>query len=352
MVNRYLALEVLKPSVVVFGLLVLLFAGFSWVAFLGEAVNSLLPVSMIFTLIALKVGIALELLMPISLYFGIILGLGRLYGDSEMKALMASGISPYQVLTPVFALSCFVAVLVGGFSLYLRPLAYEKSYQLKAEGEAGFRISNIDAGHFYERNGGSLVFFAEGIDQKRNRLSRVFVQSEHENHLRIISAREAEEHVDPQSGTSIPVLLDGVEYQFTKDGDITHISGFSRLAIYPRPIQAEYKRKASSTQNLMHSDARKDIAELQWRFSTPFSTVLLALLGVPLSRAAPRQGKYAKIFTATVVFSAYYFLGVIIKALIDEAAIPVFPGIWSIVIGFGVLLVFLLVPSRFAKGMS
>jgi lipopolysaccharide export system permease protein len=350
---------------------VLLFAGFSWVAFLGEAVNSLLPVSMIFTLIALKVGISLELLMPISLYFGIILGLGRMYADSEMKALMASGISPYQVLTPVFALSCLVAVFVGGFSLYLRPLAYERSYQLKAEGEAGFRISNIDAGHFYGRNGGSLVFFAEGIDQKRNRLSRVFVQSEHGNKLRVISAKEAEEHVDPQSGTSIPVLLDGVEYQFTREGGtsipvlldgveyqftreggITHISSFSRLAIYPRPIQADYKRKASSTQNLMHSNARKDIAELQWRFSTPFSTVILALLAVPLSRAAPRQGKYAKIFTATVVFSAYYFLGLMIKSFIDEATISVFPGIWSIVIGFGVLLVFLLAPSKFAKGIA
>jgi len=215
MVNRYLVREILKPSVVIFGLLVVLFAGFSWVAFLGEAVNSLLPVSMIFTLIALKLGIAIELLMPISLYFGVILGLGRLYADSEMKALMASGISPYQVLTPVFALSCFVAVIVGGFSLYLRPLAYERSYELKAEGEAGFRIGNLDAGHFYERDDGSLVFFAEEVDQQRNRLSRVFVQSEHKNHLRVISAKEAEEVVDPQSGTSIPVLHDGIEYQFT-----------------------------------------------------------------------------------------------------------------------------------------
>jgi lipopolysaccharide export system permease protein len=351
MVNRYLAREILKPSVVVFGLLVLLFTGFSWVAFLGEAVNSLLPVSMLFTLITLKLGIAIELLMPVSLYFGIILGLGRLYADSEMKALMASGISPYQVLIPVFALSCLVAVFVGGFSLYLRPLAYERVYQLKAEGEAGFRISNIDAGHFYERNDG-LVFFAEGVDQKRNRLSRVFVQSEHKNHLRVISAKAAEEQVDSQSGTSIPVLLDGIEYQFTRDGDITHISSFSRLSIYPRPIQAEYKRKASSSKNLMYSNARKDIAELQWRLSTPFSTILLALLAVPLSRAAPRQGKYAKIFTATVVFATYYFLGLMIKSFIDEATISAFPGIWSIVIGLGVLLVILLAPSKFAKRIS
>ena len=102
----------------------------------------------------------------------------------------------------------------------------------------------------------------------------------------------------------------------------------------------------------MQSTVRKDIAELQYRLSTPFSTVLLALLAVPLSRAAPRQGKYAKIFTATVVFSAYYFLGLMIKSFINNAAISNFPGIWSIVIGFGVLLVFLLTHSKFAKGIS
>ena len=41
----------------------------------------------------------------------------------------------------------------------------------------------------------------------------------------------------------------------------------------------------------MQSDNPEDIAELQWRLSTPLSTLLLALLGVLLSRTTPRQGK-------------------------------------------------------------
>lgn len=352
MLVRYLVREVLKPSIVICGLLVALFAGYSWVTFLSKAVNALLPVNMILMLIALKVGIALEVLIPISLYFGVILGFGRLYTDSEMKAFMACGVNPYRILLTVFALSCLVAVLVSIFSLYLRPLAYEQSYRLKAEAEAGFRISNLDAGHFYERRNGSLVFFAEDIDQRHQKLSKVFVQSEHGDDIQVFSAKEAQEHMDPHTGISIPVLFDGFEYKLTREGEIKHISGFSRLAIYPQELEAEYKRKAESTQNLLKSDSRKDIAELQWRASTPFSAILMGLLGVPLSRASPRQGKYAKIFTATIIFSVYYFTGLMVKTLVEQGALPIIPGLWWIVLALGILLAYLLAPSRFTKVTS
>lgn len=351
MLVKYLAREVLKPSAVVCGLLVALFAGYSWVTFLSKAVNALLPVDMILTLIALKVGIALEVLIPISLYFGVILGFGRLHTDSEIKAFMACGVNPYRILFTVFAISCVVAVLTSIFSLYLRPLAYEESYRLRAEGEAGFRISNLDAGHFYERRNGSLVFFAEAIDQHHQKLSEVFVQSEHGDDIQIFLAMKAQETMDPQSGLSIPVLFDGFEYKLTREGEIKHISSFSRLAIYPQDFETEYKRKAESTPNLLKSDSRKDMAELQWRFSTPFSAILMGLLGVPLSRAAPRQGKYAKIFTATIIFSVYYFAGLMVKTLVEQGTLPLIPGLWVIVLALGALLAYLLAPSRFTKAM-
>ncbi|MFZ1745773.1 MAG: LPS export ABC transporter permease LptF [Nitrospirales bacterium] len=351
MLVRYLIREVLKPSAAVCGFLVALFAGYSWVIFLSNAVNALLPVKLILALIALKVGIALEVLIPISLYFGVILGFGRLYADSEMKAFMACGVNPYRILFTIFFLSCFVGVLVSIFSLYLRPLAYEESYRLKAEGEAGFRISNLDAGHFYERRNGSLVFFAEDINRRQQRLSGVFVQAENGDDLQVFSAKEAQEQMDPQSGLSVPVLLDGFEYKLTREGEIKHISGFSRLAIYPQEFDGEF-RKAASTKKLLKSDSPRDIAELEWRLSTPFSAILMGLLGVPLSRASPRQGKYGKIFTATIIFSVYYFTGLMVKTFVEQGVLPIFPGLGWIVLALGIVLAYLLAPSRFTKVMS
>ncbi len=352
MLVRYLIREVLKPTAVVCGLLVALFAGYSWVTFLSKGMNTLLPGNMILTLIVLKVGIALEVLIPISLYFGVILGFGRLSADSEMKAFMACGVNPYRILLTIFVLSCFVGVIVSIFSLYLRPLAYEKSYRLKAEGEAGFRVSNLDAGHFYERRNGSLVFFAEDVDQDHQKLSGVFIQSENGDNLQVFSAKTAQEQIDPQSGISIPVLFDGFEYKLTREGEIKHISGFSRLAIYPQELEEEYRRKAKSTQNLIASASRKDIAELQWRFIAPFSTILMGLLGVPLSRASPRQGKYAKTFTATVIFSVYYFTELMVKTLVEQGNIPIIPGLWWTILGLGAVLAYWLAPTRFPRSLS
>ena len=349
MLSLYFARETLKPTVVVCGVLVVLFAGYSWVTILADATHSLLPFNMILTLIGFKIVIALEVLLPVSLYLGIILGFGRLYHDSEIKALMACGVSPYRILAVIFIPTCLVATIVAMLSLYLRPWAYSQSYQLKAEGEAGFRISNLDPGHFYERRDGSLVFYADAKDSQQNRLSRVFVQSEHGDILRVISAREAEEHIDPRSGISVPMLFNGFEYKLSPRGDIDHISAFSRLAIYPEEITSDYKRKAVSTKELNRSEKPKDIAELHWRFSTIISTLLLGLLAVPLSRAAPRQGKYAKVFTAVIIYAVYYFTGLLTKLLAEQGDIPIFPGLWWVVGALGVLVSVLLSPSRFTK---
>ena len=345
-ISRYLVREVLKPSTAVCAILVILFAGYCWTTFLDKAVNALIPADILASLIGLKVGIAMEVLLPVSLYFGVILGLGRLYADSEMKGFMSCGVSPYRMLGTIVVLASFVAILVGGLSLYLRPWAYAQSYQLKGHAEAALSVDNLDVGHFYERREGALVFFAEGQDPETNRLQGVFVQSGHDDKIRILMAKEAEDNIDPVSGLTIPVLFDGIEYKLTRGGEISHISKFSRLAIYPEAVTLDYKRKAARTKDLWASDSRKDIAELQWRLSTPFSTVLLGLLAVPLSRVLPRTGKYAKIFTATVIFAVYYFLGLLAKTLVEKGTLPLFPGLWLIVIGLAALVTFFLLPSR------
>ncbi|MCA9461575.1 MAG: LPS export ABC transporter permease LptF [Nitrospira sp.] len=349
MLSRYLIWEVIKPTVVVLGILVTLFAGYSWVTFLASSANALLPFNMILTLVGLKIAIALEVLLPVSLYLGIILGFGRLYADSEMKALMACGVSPYRVLSIILVPTGVVAMVVAVFSLYVRPLAYAQTYQLKAEAEAGFRISNLDPGHFYERRDSALVFYAEAVDTATHRLKRVFVQSDGGNTVRVISAQEAEEQLDPKTGRMLPMLFNGYEYKFSRDGDIKHISGFSQLAIYPQDVSIDYKRKATSTSVLWQSTNLRDIAELHWRFSTACSTMLLSMLAIPLSRAAPRQGKYGKIFTAVVIFAVYYFLGILMMTMVEQGNVPPLPGQWVVIGALLFIVAALVSPSRFTK---
>jgi lipopolysaccharide export system permease protein len=78
----------------------------------------------------------------------------------------------------------------------------------------------------------------------------------------------------------------------------------------------------------MGSSRPGDVSELQWRLSTPVSTVLLSLLAIPLSRTAPRRGKYAKILVAVILYAVYYNLCLAAKTWVEHRVVPRVPGIW------------------------
>jgi lipopolysaccharide export system permease protein len=107
-------------------------------------------------------------------------------------------------------------------------------------------------------------------------------------------------------------------------------------------IQPGYKVKAASTGHLIHSNNSEEIAEVQWRLAAPLSAILLALLGVPLSRSSPRQGKYAGVPIAIVIFAAYYNLSAMMKKWVGQGVIDILPGIWWVHIFLAGLLLVLL----------
>ncbi len=345
--DRYLTREILKPLFAISGVLILIFTSFNWVRYLGRAVDAQLPTSMIFTLITYKVIIALEVLLPVALLLSIVLGLGRLHTQLEMTALSACGISPGKVVKVVCLLALGLAIIVSSLSLFIRPWAYQQSYELQAKADTGFRLADLEAGRFYERKkgDGSLVIFMKEIDHKGGRMKQVFVHNEKDNKIRLLSAREAYEQHDPKSNEIQPVLVDGYEYKLSRDGGVDRITEFKELTIYPnRKEDVYYTRRASPTMRLVNSSNPKETAELQWRLSTGLSTLLLALLGIPLSRSTPRHGKYAKIFVAVIVFAIYYNLGAMAISWVEQGVVNAsFPGIWWV---NGLLIIALLTIYR------
>ena len=60
----------------------------------------------------------------------------------------------------------------------------------------------------------------------------------------------------------------------------------------------------------------------------PLSTVLLAVLAVLLSRTTPRQGRFAKLFIAILVFVVYYNTLGVSMSWIERGVIPAAIGLW------------------------
>ena len=71
--------------------------------------------------------------------------------------------------------------------------------------------------------------------------------------------------------------------------------------------------------------------------------MVLALLAVPLSRTTPRQGRYAKLFTAIVVCFIYINAVSIAQKLVERGELHPIIGVWSVhlcLVGIALLLLY------------
>jgi lipopolysaccharide export system permease protein len=348
-IDRYIMREIIKPTVAVCAILVFIFGCYMATRFLVDALSGQLPGTTVLILILLRIAIALEVLLPTTLYLCVVVALGRLYKDSEMIALFSCGVSLGRVLRPVLYTAVVVAVIVASLSLFIRPWAYKQYYRVKAHAEANFDLTRMNDGTFYETEQGARVIYAEEVDHQQDEAGRVFIRTERDDTLQVISARQANQSMDQASGKQILVFTDGYLYEFSRTGTEGRVIQFEQSAMPLEPkedIRQKYRVKAASTGTLARSDDSKDMAEFQWRLSTPLATILLALIGVPLSRSSPRHGKYAKITTAVVIFAVYYNLSALTKKWVERGILDTLPGIWWIqLLLAGLLLVLLWQPT-------
>jgi lipopolysaccharide export system permease protein len=82
------------------------------------------------------------------------------------------------------------------------------------------------------------------------------------------------------------------------------------------------------TSELIGSGAPSDVAQLQFRASTPLMALVLTLVAVPLSRLRPRQGRYARVGFAIVVFFVYSNLLSAAKVWLEKGELPQAIGVW------------------------
>ena len=147
----------------------------------------------------------------------------------------------------------------------------------------------------------------------------------------VFSARSGHQYIDPKTHARYLVLVDGYRYLGTPGSADFTIQQFGKNAIRLEQqdvVPLHRTRWATSTLDLWSSDSLLDQAEFQGRFSMPLATLLLAVLAVLLSRTSPRQGRFAKLFVAVLVFITYYNTLGVAQSWVARGEVPIQVGIW------------------------
>jgi len=330
-INRYFFREITITLIGVLLIILLVFTSKHFVRYMADAASGELPTYMIVQLLSLFVLSYLVMILPFSLYIAVLTTMGRMYRDSEITALEACGIGIPSITRTIAWVGVSLSVIVAVLSLYFAPWAEEMQYAIRDKAKVESELGFLEPGRFHEIRGGKGVFYMESLDDEGLSMSNVFVYVNDEGKRDIFSAASGYQETDLSTGAQFIVLEDGYRFEELpgEQGYRIHEYGRSGVRVAKEEIIAGQRpRIAWTTQQLLASGEAEDIAELQWRVSMPVACIILTLLAVIISRTTPRQGRFAKLFVAFLLYVVYLYLLMLARSWVKSEVVNPWIGMW------------------------
>jgi lipopolysaccharide export system permease protein len=343
--DRYIFREIAQSWLAVTGVLLFILLTNQFARVLGDVAKDKLPRDAVFQVIGLTALQYMTILVPIALFLAVMLALGRLYRDSEMPAMMACRVGPGGVYRPLTLLLIPLAIGVGWLAMDVGPRALTAIERIGAEARRQADLASIEAGKFTGDDAEGTVIYAERVTGP-GAVEDVFLQRRSPTGVvEVVVAERGEQQETEDPNARFFVLFDGRRYVGVPGTAEFRVMEFAEHGIpyrLPAPERLENNPEAMSTLALLRPDTLEEAAELHWRIGVPLSTVILAILAVPLSRSQPRQGRYGRLAVGLLVFIIYFNLLSAGKAWIEKGSMPVAAGLWwahalMLMLAFGLL---------------
>ena len=298
--------------------------------------------------------------IPMSVLWGILLGMSRLAADSEIIAMRASGLGVWYFVR-VASIVAIAGTLLGlGNSLFLAPRANQAIIELQQSLETSQASYEIQPRIFYE-DFKNFVLYVQDVRTGAGAANwrRVFMADVSDPANPVITTAASATVVNDNQQELIMRLRDGLQDQTVADEPgQSNITTFTTtdmpLALSPqsdvhlgRVNTVLYALPMSVLLQRIHDlsgkpDAKRYLIEMHDRFALPAACLVLMLLGVPLGVDSRRGGKSAGVvFTILLVF-VYYFLSMLGTALGQQSRFPAFLAVWSANLLFASAGIFLL----------
>ncbi len=346
-IRRYLSGQLLITTLAVTSLLTLILMGGRVIKFFGMAAEGRIDASLLSAVLLYRLPGFLELIIPLSLFIGVLLVFGRLYIDNEMAVLSSSGISRWQLIGSLVPVVLLITLTIASLSLYFTPKGnylYEKVFSQQANRNA---FDMVKVGQFQKVD--SHMLYANAMSKDKSQLLDVTLYSEKQREQGtsqiMLFAKTATRQIDANTGRQTLVLTNGYRYELVA-GQVA----YNRLAFKNYQMRLRFEAQEpeitairtltlSSLQQRIQQGDKVALGEWLWS-SMPLLAPTGLLLAIALSKVNPRQGRYLKLLPAILL---YISLVVLIGATRNKIAKGKMAeiGLWSVHLlyfGLGVLL--------------
>ncbi len=319
-----------------------------------------LPTGPLFSVILAVLPSILVYTIPISLLIGVLMGLGRLSGDSEITALRASGVSRRHLMYPLLVIGVSGAAAMTWITFSLAPAAQRTLDDLKEQrGDIIYQgLATQIRPRVFEESIPGKVFYIQEIDRHTNEWKNIFIAdtpaSDDPSDITIYTARSGK-LTTPKSGEVLPEFhLDGaqahatenieerrrVEYNvqeadrllivFGNDESDTDQQGAPATSAGPKlPALEEMDFRTLATYAPPPDQVGDYWSEVNKRFALPVTCVIFAVIGLAFGVYNQRAGRSFGLVLGLVLTTIFYVLTLGGEKSARTGAIPAWLGIWG-----------------------
>ena len=327
--QRYLLRQLAASTAATIAVLLLVSLGGVFADLVSEIARGRVPAPLLFSQLGLRVVSFLPLVLPLGLFIGLMMGIGRLYRDSEMAVLFALGQGPRQLLGPLLGVALPIVAIIAVCSLWLGPTAERAATQAVEDANRSFLVTGLDAGRFVELPGGRGVVFVGELSPDGRQFKRLFVQMRRDDRVDVITAVEGEMFLD--RGGRFLRLRDGFRAEGQAGQTDFRLQRFQVNEVRLPDVEIDNRNPlaARATLDLITPTATpRARAEFHYRIGVPIFALILALLALPLARSPPRQARYGRMIISVLAYAFGMNLLVLGKAWLGNGQIPMLLGLW------------------------
>jgi len=344
-ISRYILKEITVPTFVAMVIFCFVIVMGRLLQFMELVVNKHVPILEILVLFAHLLPTFMIIIIPFSLFLGILVGFGRLSSDSEIIALKSGGISLYGLARPVILLGLIGTLLAGWLNFSVQPRG-RYAFDQKIFRLANSQISASIRPGIFNSDFQDLVIYAATLDENSGEMHNVFISENRSgNSPVIIVASAGRIFSDPDTMRMTLHLDHGSIHRRTLENGTENYQA-ARFGSYDLNLamdqedSAELKQPKKITRMTLVElkraiDAQQEprerlsmLTEFHKRLSLSLTPLVFALLGVPLGIQSTRSGKggsFAKALGITVI---YYILLTLARTVSQGGVIPPFIAMW------------------------
>lgn len=338
---RYLSKEIATAVFATTLVLLIIFVSNQFVHYLNDAASGKITVSAVMVVTGVQIPMLLGYMLPLGLFLGILLTFGRMYVDHEMIVLFSCGVSKVRIVKMVMAVAICFTLIDGWLMLIVEPDMFRYRTEVVVHSVESATLQKVLPGRFQPLGNDNRVLYAGEVGKKRQKYGDIFVAIRNNpgdepsvsNQWDILTASSVRELTIPGNGIFF-AFDNGTRYTGAPGAKQYEVLNFghywARLPVPKVSLSGRYSAMPTGALIKLYSHDRLAVAELQWRLVIVFSTLIFALLAIPLSEVNPRKGKFAQLLPAILIYVAYANMMFVGKSWIQQGQINLAFGLWWI----------------------